>query len=257
MSVLSLSDLSVSRGRREVVRKVSFNAEAGEFIGLLGPNGAGKTSLFRAVLGLLPHRGQSSLSSMAARDRALHAAWAPQAREIAWPIAVETLVMLGRLPHLAAGAHPSVRDHEAVADALARMELEALAKRPATGLSGGEQARALLARVLAQDTPLILADEPIAGLDPAHQISTMVAFRDLAAEGRTLIVSLHDLGLAARYCTRMIVLSDGELAADGTPDQVLTSDILARVFGIRAYVAETEHGLVVQPEAVLSPVERP
>ena len=176
MTLLSVENLTMRRGDCPVVDNASFTVAPGECVGLIGPNGAGKTTLFRAILGLLDTTGRCSLTEMSATDRARHAAWMPQSREIAWPVPVETLVMLGRLPHLAAGARPSAADHEAVSRALDRMDLAALAKRPATELSGGEQARVLIARVLAQATPLILADEPVAGLDPAHQITAMRHF---------------------------------------------------------------------------------
>jgi iron complex transport system ATP-binding protein len=132
------------------------------------------------------------------------------------------------------------------------MDLDRFRTRTATRLSGGEQARVLIARALAQNTPLIVADEPVAGLDPAHQIATMETFADLARTGRSVIVSLHDLGLAARHCTRLILLSDGEIAADGSPAGVLTLDRMADVFGIRAFYQETQDGPVFQPLEVIS-----
>ncbi len=251
MSLLEAKDISVRRGGDQVLNSVSISVSEGECVGLLGPNGSGKTSLFQAMLGLLSATGESNLARLPQRARARAAAWMPQSREIAWPIPVETLVMLGRLPHLGAGARVTDADRVAVDRALARMDLSALAKRPATELSGGEQARVLIARVLAQDTPLILADEPVAGLDPAHQITAMDYFRTLADEGRGILVSMHDLGLAARFCTRVILLHDGQVGADGPPEDVLVSENLARVFGVEAYVANTPGGLVVQPQTVL------
>lgn len=251
MSLLSAENLSLSRGKTPVLRDVSLTIAPGECVGLLGPNGAGKTSLFQAILGILKGSGTSNLAAMNARDRAKAAAWMPQSREIAWPVPVETLVMLGRLPHLSAGARISDADHEAVSAALNRMDLTRHAARPATELSGGEQARVLIARVLAQDTPLILADEPVAGLDPAHQITAMDHFRALADDGRGVLVSLHDLGLAARFCSRILLMHDGAIVADGPPNAVLEPENLARVFGIEAFVAQTPAGLVVQPQMVL------
>ena len=242
MSLLALADLTVVRGDCPVVDHVSLAVEAHEIVGLVGPNGAGKTTLLRGALGLLSATGRSSLAGMPPRERARHAAWMPQSREIAWPVTVETLVTLGRIPHLPA----SPRDGAAVEAALARLELTAFRDRIATELSGGEQARVLLARVLAQETPLILADEPIAGLDPAHQIATMQTFRDLAGEGRGIVVSLHDLGLAARYCTRLLLMHRGRLAADGPPAEVLTEDNLRTIFGVRARFEETADGPVFQ-----------
>jgi iron complex transport system ATP-binding protein len=251
MSLLSVTDLSVALRGHEVLRDVSFDIDQGEFVGLIGPNGAGKTTLMRAGLGLLPFSGHSSLAALPEAARAQKAAWMPQAREIAWPVAVETVVLLGRTPYLGSIQKAAARDHAAVNSALDRMELGDLRHRDATQLSGGEQARVLIARALAQETPLLLADEPIAGLDPAHQISTMQTFANLAKEGKSSLVSLHDLGLAARHCTRLILLGDKGLIADGTPGDVLTADRLAKVFGVTAWFRQTDQGMVFQPLEVL------
>ncbi|NNJ69430.1 MAG: ABC transporter ATP-binding protein, partial [Boseongicola sp.] len=194
--------------------------------------GAGKTTLMRGALGLLAASGTSSLTALPARDRAKVAAWLPQAREIAWPVTVETLVALGRSPYLACGRKLSQTDHAAVARALEQMGLTDFAGRDATALSGGEQARVLIARVLAQDTPLIMADEPVAGLDPAHQFSLMRVFSTLASQGKSVLVSMHDLGLAARHCSRLVMIHRGKLMADGAPRDVLREDLLRDVFQV-------------------------
>ena len=240
MSLLSLHDLSVTLRGRSVFSGITLEIGAREVVGLIGPNGAGKTSLMRAALGLIPSGGRSSLSRLTPQQRAKAVAWMPQAREIAWPVKVEDLVALGRLPH---GDHAQAP----VEAAIAKMGLESLRKRRATNLSGGEQARALLARALAQETPLLMADEPTAGLDPAHQIATMEVFGALAAEGHGVLLSLHDIGLAARHCTRLVMLAEGRLLADGPPEEVLTDALLARGFGITAYHAQTPDGPVFQP----------
>ena len=254
MTALEASHLSVSLRGRPVLRDVSLRVAPGEFVGLIGPNGAGKTTLMRAALGLIPFEGQSSLAALAPAARARAAAWLPQSREIAWPVTVERLVMLGRLPHLGAGQHPGPADRAAVDRALDRMDLAGLRHRTATRLSGGEQARVLIARTLAQEAPVLLADEPIAGLDPAHQIGAMQTLASLAAEGRAVMVSLHDLGLAVRHCTRLVLLAGGQVAADGPPGEVLTPGRLAQVFGIRAYHAETAWGPVWQALDLLDEV---
>jgi len=250
-ALLTLDAMTVRRGPCPVVDSASLSIGPGELVGLIGPNGAGKTTLMRAALGLLPHDGRSSLSVLPPRDRAKQAAWLPQMREIAWPVTVETLVTLGRVPHLAAGQRPQDKDRAAIAQAIATMGLSGFEHRPATELSGGEQARVLIARALAQDTHLILADEPIAGLDPAHQISTMEAFAALTAKGKSAFVALHDLGLAVRHCSRLILMHHGSLRADGLPTDVLTTENLADVFGISAHVAQTEDGPVFQPLRVI------
>jgi iron complex transport system ATP-binding protein len=239
MSLLSLSSLTVRRGACPVVDQVDLTVEQGEFVGLLGPNGAGKTSLLRAALGLLPHEGRSSLSVLTPSARARAVAFLPQGREIAWPVTVADLVALAE------------GGRAAQARAIARMGLESYQTRRATELSGGEQARVLIARALAQDAPLLLADEPAAGLDPEAQIRTMQVFRDLARDGRSVVASIHDLGLAARHCTRLVLLHRGRKVADGTPREVLSPEHLAQVFGVRGFHAETEDGPVFQPLGVI------
>ena len=220
MTLMRLSGLSLSRGAVPVLDRINLDMGPGEFVGLLGPNGAGKTTLLRAALGLLPVTGRSSLAALAPDARARQAAYLPQGRDIAWPMPVEAVVALG---------------------------LTALRHRDATTLSGGEQARVLIARALAQDTPLLIADEPIAGLDPAAAIGVMDLFAGLARQGRGVVASLHDLGLAARHCTRLVVLDGGRIVADGPPAAVLTSDLLARVFGIAAHLADGPDGPIFQP----------
>lgn len=250
MTLLTVQNLTVKRGECPVVDHASFTISEGECVGLIGPNGAGKTSLLRGVLGLLPHEGHSSLAAMAPRQRAAQAAWLPQKREIAWPMTVERVVALGRLPYLARGARLTPADQSAVDAALARMGLAGYRDRLATALSGGEQARVLIARTLAQDTPLLLADEPIAGLDPAAQIATLQVFETLAQEGRAVLTSLHDLSLAARYCTRLVMMSTGRIVADGPPEDILTAQRLEEVFHLRAEIISTAHGPLVQPHGV-------
>lgn len=242
MKLLELSALTVRRGGYPVVDAANIAVSRGEVVGLIGPNGAGKTTLMRGALGLLPSEGRSSLAELPPRARARAAAWLPQSREISWPVTVETLVALGRTPYLAGGRKLSAADRAAVALAIQKMDLGGLAGRTATELSGGEQARALIARALAQETPLILADEPVAGLDPAHQIGAMKVFRSLASEGRGVLVSLHDLGLAARYCTRIALMHRGRIVADGVPEEVLTATRMREVFAVGGLWADGPSG---------------
>ena len=239
---LRLDGLCGARGGRVLFSDLTAQALPGQLLRVQGPNGAGKTSLMRAALGLIPATGQSSLAALPPAHRALTAAWLPQTREAAWPITAEALIRLGRIPHARPDADPA---H--IEAAMTRMGITHLRARPVTELSGGEQARVLIARALAQDTPILMADEPIAGLDPAHQISAMTNFRALADDGRLVIASLHDLGLAARHCTRLVLMNQGRIIADGPPTQVLTPTLLAQVFGIEGYFAETPDGPVFQP----------
>ena len=245
MRLLDASGVTVRRGGRAVLRAVlrdvSLSVAEGECVALLGPNGAGKTTLLRALLGLIPFEGSSSLAALPPLERARRAAWLPQVREVAWPVPVRDLVALGRHPHARGGQ----AGRAAVDGALARLGLGALADRPATELSGGEQARVLLARALAQETPLILADEPVAGLDPARQIEAMATLAALAREGRGVLVSVHDLSLALRHATRAVLMKEGRVVADGPPGDVLTPARLSEVFGIRAHRVETPDGVAL------------
>ena len=244
MTLLHLTGLSLSRGAVPVLDRIDLTVGPGEFVGLLGPNGAGKTTLLRAALALLPATGRSSLAVLSPDARARQAAYLPQGRDIAWPMPVDAVVALGRIAHSDAAAP---RDHPAVRDALVALGLMPLRHRDATTLSGGEQARVLIARALAQETSMLIADEPIAGLDPAAAIGVMDLFAGLAGQGRGVIASLHDLGLAARHCTRLVVLDRGRIVADGPPASVLTPDLLARVFGITAHLADGPDGPIFQP----------
>ena len=244
MSLMRVEDMAVELRARPVLRGVSLEIAAGECVALIGPNGAGKSTLIRAALGLLPFRGHSSLAALSPEARRRQVAFLPQNREIAWPVSVETIVGLGR-----SGSAPE--DLRAVEAAMARTEITALRGRRADRLSGGEQARVLLARALAMETPLLLADEPVAGLDPAHQLAAMENFASLAAEGRGVLISMHDLGLAARWCSRAVLLDQGVIRADGPPREVLSADNLAAIYNVEAHIADGPLGMVLQPIARL------
>jgi iron complex transport system ATP-binding protein len=256
VSFVGVSGLSVSLGGRTVLRDISFAAGRGELIGLVGPNGAGKSTLLKAMLGLAPASGGVSLAggdprAMPVRRRAALAAYLPQEREIAWALTAREVVGLGRIPHRAAFAPPTPVDHAATEAAMRLADVAGIAGRRVSELSGGECARVLIARALAQSAPVLLADEPVAGLDPAHQIALMDILSGLAAEGRTVIVTLHELHLAARWCGRILLLDQGALIADGEPVAVLTQERLAAIYGVRSYFATSEGKPVITPIARL------
>lgn len=244
--LMELRGLSVIRRARPVLSQVDLTLDRHELVGLIGANGAGKSTLMEAALGLLPAAsGFANLAAMNANERARHAAYLPQSRDIAWPVSVQDLIALGRLPWPGSG-HTNA-DRAAIDAAIARLDLDRYRKRTAMRLSGGEQSRVLIARALAQQTPLLLADEPIAGLDPAQQLACMRLFRELATEGHGVLVSIHDLGLAARFCTRLVLLHEGRVIADGSADQVLCDTMMAQAFGIHTHRVDTEHGPVILP----------
>lgn len=252
MNLLETKALSVRLGGKNVVEDVSFTIRPGEFVGLVGPNGAGKSTLLKACLGLVHVSGQvllqdTLLSQMSVARRGRAASYLPQEHEIAWPVTVRHIVELGRLPWLKADGGRDFSGGHAIARAIGRLGIADLADRPANTLSGGERARVLIARALAQTTPLLLADEPAAGLDPAHQIGLMKIFRSLLTDGHSIVCSMHDLSLAARWCTRLIMIDRGHIVADDVPQKVLTAENLRSVYGVEAFFAEAEGGPVVLP----------
>jgi iron complex transport system ATP-binding protein len=249
---LVASDLRVDLSGRTVLAGVDVAVRPGEVVGLLGPNGAGKSTLIRALAGQLAHTGSVRIGgrdagALSVTERARLIAYLPQARVIGWPVSVEKAVALGRQPWLGFGARPGPHDAAICREAMAAMDVADLAARRATELSGGEQARVLAARAIAQDTPVLIADEPASGLDPAHQIAMMAAFGAIARRGKAILVSMHDLTLAARWCDRVVLLADGRVAADGPPGAVMDADMLRTVFGIRVHVAEADGRPVLAP----------
>lgn len=251
--MVRLDAVSVALGGRPIVDRLSADLTGG-VIGLIGPNGAGKSTLIRAISGLIPSEGSvlidgTPIVAIPLRERAQHIAYLPQGQAVHWPLTVERLVALGRLPHLAPFARPSSKDAEAIERALERTELQALRDRPVDELSGGERARVLLARALAVEAPLLLADEPLAALDPAHQIEVMALLRAEAARGVTVIAVLHDLTIAARWCDRLLLIDQGRLIADGRPDDVLTAERIGAVYGVSAFIGEAAGQPLIVPLA--------
>ena len=234
---LVAADLKVRLGVRQVLDGVSVAFEPGCVNVIIGPNGAGKSTLLACLAGLRrPDAGGvtlngASVTAIPLRQRAQRLALLPQQTEIAWPIDVRTLVGLGRIPHQGPfGAR--AEDHAAVDRALLATGLEDMAARKAPTLSGGERSRALIARALAGAPDWILADEPMTGLDPRHALDAADLFRRLAGEGMGVILTLHDLNLAARMADRVVVIREGQVMADGAAGDVVNPDVINRVYGI-------------------------
>jgi iron complex transport system ATP-binding protein len=252
---LTAQGLNVSLGSRMVLNDISLALSPGHLVALVGPNGAGKTTLLRAMAGLVPssgaiHVGGDALSSLALRERARRFAYLPQGHIVHWPLPARDIVALGRYPHGATDpARLSPDDTEAVLRAMRAADVVEFSERRVTELSGGERSRVALARVLAVEAPVILADEPTASLDPRHQIDIMRSLRTVADQGTLVMVVTHDLGLAARFADTVLVLSEGRLIAQGTPAEALSETIMGDVFRISAYRAQYQREAVIVPWA--------
>ncbi|MBA4052034.1 MAG: ABC transporter ATP-binding protein [Erythrobacter sp.] len=231
--MLATENLTLTRGGREVVSALSAALAPGRITAIVGPNGAGKSSLLLALAGLLEPSGGAvtldgnALASLAPRARAQAIGYLPQSPDIAWDVSVESLVALGRLPWRDRGT-------AAIEAALSALDLGALRHRPLSRLSGGECARVLLARVLAGEPRWILADEPLAALDLAHQLALIAHLKACAKAGQGVVVVLHDLALAMNHADHVLVLQGGHLVAEGTPAHALAGEVIARVWGISA-----------------------
>lgn len=242
MVTIRSRDLVVRLGRHVALSSVSALLEPGQLVGIIGPNGAGKSTLIRALLGLVrPESGDvwiddSPIAGLSRKDIARRVAYLPQGQTLHWPLLVERLVALGRMPHLGPLSRLSEQDEAIVDAALSRADVLHLKGRIATELSGGERARVLLARALAVGAPALIADEPLAALDPGHQIDVMDLLKAEARAGSLVVTVLHDLGMAARYCDRLLLMDKGRLVADGKPMEVLTEQSLAEVYGISACI---------------------
>ena len=231
-------DIAVSLGGKPVLRGIDLSLRAGEMVGLIGPNGAGKTTLLRVLADLLPaDAGTLRYDGLAAKalgrkTLAQRIAFLAQGGTVHWQLRAGAVVALGRLPHRRPFADLGPADHTAIARAMAAADVTTFAERTLDSLSGGERMRVLLARALAVEAPMLLADEPLAGLDPLHQLEAMALLRRTARAGAGVVVVLHDLSLAGRFCDRLVLLDHGRVLAEGTPDSVLEDANLARAFGV-------------------------
>jgi len=229
--MLKAHDITIARGQAEILRDLAIGFVPGTITAICGPNGAGKSTLLGALAGLYPlHAGTvtldtADLATLHPRTRAQAIGYLPQGGELAWDVSVASLVALGRLPHRDEGAEP-------IARALAACDLAAFADRPVSTLSGGERARALLARVLAGEPRWILADEPLAALDLAHQLALLRTLRAAADAGCGVVIVLHDLALAMNHADRVLVLDRGAVAASGRPAEALSDTVIAQVWGV-------------------------
>jgi iron complex transport system ATP-binding protein len=250
---IEAENICVRLGRVDALRGVDFVADAGEIVGLIGPNGSGKTTLLRALANLraadgghVRYSGRSA-AAVGAGELSRQIAYLAQSGEVHWPMRVEALVALGRLPHRRRFQRSAAADREAIERALLAADIVALRDRTMNQISGGERMRALIARALAVEAPMLLADEPVAALDPLHQLQVMQLLRTKAASGGGVVVVLHDLALAARFCDRLVLLNGGKVLAAGEPASVLTDANVAAAFGVDVVRGAHEGATYVLP----------
>ena len=245
MSVLlQCTDISLVRSERALVNNVSLALNAGELVGLVGPNGAGKSTLLNLLAGLVATDSGSvtltnkDIRKISAQEKSQLLAWVAQSGPVNWPLTVERIVALGRRPHLSSWQRLSGADKDAIESAIMATDCEALRHQDATTLSGGERTRMLLARALATEPTVLLADEPIAALDLKHQLQTMQLLRAFAStgtgtgKGKACLVVLHDLSLASRFCDRLYLMHEGAIEAQGIPADVLNHENFRKVYGV-------------------------
>jgi iron complex transport system ATP-binding protein len=242
---LELTLVDVELARRPVLEAVTLAAGPGEVLGVLGANGSGKTTLLRAALGLIALKagearlGGAPVGRLSELERASLAAYLPQERRVGWNMPAWRVAALGAVHR------PPAEARRVALDALEQVGISALAERGVRDMSGGERARVLIARLIATGAPLLIADEPAAGLDPDAQFLVMDLLRARAAAGAAVLVTLHDLTLAARACHRLAILAGGRLLAVGTPAETLTGEVLSAAFGLEGGLIDTPAGPVV------------
>ena len=238
MSKLFAENISVRLGGAQILKDASIDVPAGKLVGLIGPNGAGKSTAIKSILGFVDiQQGTFKLdgvdmANLFLQERAKKVAYMAQGAPVHWPLTVERTVELGRTPHMNPWQKISADDAAAVEAAMQKADCIQFRERLVTTLSGGERARVLLARTLAVGAGYTLADEPIASLDPAHQLQVMECLKAEAKRGVGVMVVLHDLGYALRYCDKLILLHEGGVLAEGSPAEVLTPENLKRAFGV-------------------------
>lgn len=258
MNELIIDQLGVQLDNKTILDGIRCSIPVGKVTGLIGPNGAGKSTLLKSFFKLVPAKGAityagKNILSLSAAERAIYLSYLPQERELAWAMSVENVIRLG-FSHAGANTRNSViqSEDERLDAILGNLDLLEFRNRSASSLSGGELARVLIARALAQDTPVLLADEPLAGLDPYHQIKIMMHLKAHSKGGKMVLTSIHDLSIAAQWCDHLILLDQGRIVSSGTPAEVLTENRLKEIYKINARIEDTPAGLCIWPLNILS-----
>ena len=240
--MLQVEALAAGYAGEKTIRDISFSLAKGDLVGLIGPNGSGKTTLLKACLRLLHTDSGSlrvdgkSMSALSRREIAKRITMVPQDTHVDFAFSVRELVAMGRYPHLGRFRTETGEDRAAISRAMSLTRVDAISDRPAVELSGGERQRVLIARALAQATPVILLDEPTSNLDLAHQVEVLQLIREITRENRCALAAIHDVSLASRFCDRLIVMRDGTIATQGRPEQVLSKKLFEELFHVRVDV---------------------
>ncbi len=259
---LEAKDIALSFGRTALLRNMDLSVSSGEMVGLIGPNGSGKTTLLRVLANLrAPDAGSVTLEGrdigdIGERELSKRIAYLAQGGDVHWPMRVGALVALGRLPHRRAFRDRTKSDAAAIERAMIAADIGSLRNRTMAHLSGGERMRVLLARALAVEASLLLADEPVAALDPLHQLRVMELLREAARGGTGVVVVLHDLSLAARFCDRLVLIAHGGIVAEGPPTDVLRPAHLAEAYGVDVVCGVSEGLPFYLPQTIRSPIQQ-
>ncbi|MBT8342921.1 MAG: ABC transporter ATP-binding protein [Desulfatitalea sp.] len=246
--MIQIQNLSMDYGGGSVFTDLNLDLHTGTMVGLIGPNGAGKSTLLALLMRLIwPISGtirmlDRPLASYRPRALARLMTLVPQDMQVGFAFRVEEIVAMGRNPHLGRFQAPSLRDLDIIRIAMEQTGVDAFARRTIDTLSGGERQRAIIARAIAQETPVVLLDEVTANLDLCHQLEVLALARELAHGGRLIIAAIHDLTLASRFCDRLVLLAECGIRAEGAPRAVLTEDNLDRFFGVEAHIEEAPVG---------------
>ena len=253
MSLLQTASLTLKIGEKTILKDIDFAIAKGEIVGLMGPNGTGKTTLLKTLAGLSRHDVSTvffdgkDMAAMPRQALAQKLAYLPQGHDVHWSMSVENLVMLGRLPHLKPWQRPTKKDWHIVRQVLEKCDAWQFAQRSIQALSGGERARVLLARALAVQPQILLADEPLAGLDPGHQLEIMGYLQQQAKDGLAVVIVIHDLNLARRFCHRVLFLGQQQILHQGAVKEVMVADKIARCFSIQVVTGTLQQVPVVIP----------
>ena len=257
-ALIATKDLTFAYADKPVIRNISLNFQAGEFTGVIGPNGSGKSTLLKLIGGILPSHSEMvlfknrELSQYKKKDLAGSIAWIPQEKQMAFPFKVIDIVLMGRHPYLSPLSFEGKDDYQIAEDAMRQTQVLEFAHRSFNEISGGEKQRVMIASAISQKPEVMLLDEPTSALDIKYQIEILSILKQLnKVENKSLILAMHDLHLASKFCKRLVLLKEGQIFCEGTPAEVLKKEILEEVYEVKVKIFQDDEdgSLLVVPEA--------